>query len=113
MSARRPTVLLTLAAATLAAGCSALTPSEQIRYDGLVREGASPIERKDPTTAAALNVLPGFGDIYTGEWGAFVLDLLLWPVSIVWAVPQGAITAKNINKKYTVAYYENGGGRPQ
>jgi hypothetical protein len=42
-----------------------------------------------------------------------VLDLLLWWPSVVWAVPQGAITAGNINKKATIAYYTIGEGRDQ
>ena len=55
--------------------------------------------------------LPGGGDIYNRKWGAFAADLLLWVPSIVWAVPQGYITAEQINKKATIAHYTSGPGR--
>ncbi|MHC4820341.1 MAG: hypothetical protein ACYTDX_01305 [Planctomycetota bacterium] len=62
-------------------------------------------QEKTPVLAALLNILPGGGDVYNGEWGAFALDFLLWPLSPVWAIPQGAVTSGNINKKATIAYY--------
>jgi len=98
-------LLLTLCA------CNTLTPLERQQYDNLLAQGAEPRHEKDPTTAAVLNLFPGFGDIYNGEWGAFALDLLLWYPSILWAVPQGAVTATNYNKRATLAYYSIGAGK--
>jgi len=69
---------------------------------------------KDPVAAACLNILPGIGNFYlaTGTdqgpqvlYG--VLNLLTWPASIVWGVPQGAIDASTINKLETVYYYRH------
>ena len=101
--------LLTL----LLSACNALSPLEKQQYENLISRGAPPIMEKDPALAGLGNVLPGAGDIYTGEWGAFVLDLLFWPFSVAWAVPQGVQTAKNVNMKATVAYYSIGAGRDQ
>jgi hypothetical protein len=106
-------LLRTLAATALlsCAACNALSPLEQQQYQNLIDQGAEPVEEKNPTLAGGLNLVLGFGDIYNGEWGAFVLDLLLWVPSVVWAVPQGVVTANNINKKATIAYYTVGDGR--
>ena len=104
--------LFPLAALLLTLGaCSTLTPLETQQYENLLAQGAEPIQAKNPTTAAALNLLPGFGDIYNGQWDAFGIDLLLWYPSILWAVPQGALTAKNYNKRATIAYYSIGPGK--
>ncbi len=55
--------------------------------------------------AAGLNVLPGIGNFYLAcgaggrpdhwLWGA--ANLLLWPISIAWAVPEGYVDAERIN----------------
>ncbi len=99
----------------LLSGCASMTKFEADNYRELEDLGAECDKVADPGAAAILNVLPGFGDIYlasgnganSSNWGAFVLDLLFWPVSVVWAIPQGGITATNINKKECVGYYHH------
>ncbi len=105
----RTSLMVPIACFVLAA-CQSLSPSEKQQYENLIAQGAEPIREKSPETAALLNILPGAGDIYNGEWGAFALDFLMWYLSPVWAVPQGALTARNINKKATIAYYTVGAG---
>jgi hypothetical protein len=94
-------------------GCASMSSYERQTYRELEDIGARCETVADPATAGILNVLPGFGDIYlavgeganSSSWGAFVLDLLLWPISVVWAVPQAVVTADEINKKECVGYY--------
>lgn len=43
------------------------------------------IEEKNPGLAAGLNVLPGIGDFYNGNVGYGIINLLTWPLSILWA----------------------------
>jgi len=95
------------------AGCSSLSPVEKHQYENLICQGAEPVVDKKPGVAAALNVLPGIGDLYTKQYGAFALDFLFWWPSVIWAVPQGAVTAGNLNKKATIAYYTLGAGKGQ
>ncbi|MBI3818646.1 MAG: hypothetical protein HY286_08150 [Planctomycetes bacterium] len=109
MNIKRLLLGITLLAVLIA--CQAPSPSDKGRYQNITRQGYAPVEEKSPLVALLLNILPGVGDIYNSEWGAFALDLLLWPISPIWAVPQGAITASNINKSATVAYYTVGEGR--
>lgn len=59
-----------------------------------------------------LNILPGGGNFYLAagtdeseQWLYAFLNLLTWPASVVWGVPEAAIDAGNINKKATVEYY--------
>jgi hypothetical protein len=77
-------------------------------------------EEADSTTAALLNVLPGIGNMYLGgvteekwQWALGAVNLLLWPISIVWGVPQAAIDAETINEKYSAQYYMFGEGEAQ
>lgn len=92
-------------------GCAGLSNTDRYEYEEMMSAGLAPVEDKSVALAAVLNVLPGFGDIYTGEYGAFTLDFLLWPVSVVWAVPQGAVTAGQMNAERTWYYYRWGAGR--
>lgn len=64
------------------------------------------VREKDPTAAAALNVLPGIGDFYNGNIGYGIINLLTWPVSILWAPVGGANGAKEVNYFATKAYVE-------
>lgn len=106
---KRP--ILSSAVLTLVlSACNSLSPHEEQQYENLIAQGAEPVVKKKPALAGALNVLPGFGDIYTREWGAFALDFLFWWPSVVWAIPQGVMTAENINKKATIAHYSIGAG---
>nr|BDT27473.1 hypothetical protein BHI3_09390 [Bacteriovorax sp. HI3] len=55
------------------------------------------VQEKSPGTAAALNILPGFGDFYNGNVGLGIVNLLFWPASILWAPVGGATGAEEIN----------------
>jgi len=57
-------------------------------------------ERKSEGLAAGLNILPGIGDFYNGNVGLGVVNLLTWPVPILWAPTGGATGAQEVN------YYE-------
>ena len=43
------------------------------------------VEEKNAGLAAGLNVLPGIGDFYNGNVGYGIVNLLTWPLSILWA----------------------------
>jgi hypothetical protein len=71
------------------------------------------IQAKNVVLAGALNLLPGFGNYYlaigsdeTPQWLFGTLNLLIWPYSVVWGVPEAAIDAYTMNKKATADYYE-------
>lgn len=55
------------------------------------------VEEKAPGTAAALNILPGIGDFYNGNVGLGIVNLLTWPLSILWAPVGGASGADEVN----------------
>ena len=63
--------------------------------------------------AAALNLLPGVGNFYlaSGNGGDNdhylygFLNLITWPISILWGIPEAAIDAKTINQRELVYYY--------
>lgn len=55
------------------------------------------VEEKKSGTAAALGILPGFGAFYTRQWGVGIVDLLLWPFSVLWDPIVGYEEAKAIN----------------
>lgn len=67
-----------------------------------VEAGCAEIKIKDPGAAAAFAFLPGGGSFYTGQIGLGVLNLLLWPFSIIWDAPASATRAIKKNKLATV-----------
>ncbi|MDR0423420.1 MAG: hypothetical protein LBH46_02410 [Rickettsiales bacterium] len=67
---------------------------------------------KSPAVAGVLNLLPGIGNFYLCGYESDhclygALNLLSWPLSIAWAVPDGAISAININKRDLLYFYEH------
>lgn len=93
--------------------CNTLSHSEESQVRELKGYGLrQEEERKSPGVAGALNLLPGFGNFYlasgtdeSGQWLYGFLNLLTWPVSILWGVPEAVVDAGNINKREMVYYY--------
>jgi hypothetical protein len=106
-----PKVRIALIAAVVAfTGCVNVTMSERevlkdIEYFGLEEE-----EEYSQGMAMSLNFLPGVGNFYLGQVGYGVMNLLFWPVSILWGMPQAWIDADALNQKYTVDYYRTRAG---
>ncbi len=106
---------LVVIAGLLLQGCSSMASYEKVKYTELKHEldqyGLPQTEEKEPVMAVVLNLLPGFGNAYLEQWGPFVGNLLFWPLSVVWGVPQAYIDANTINKKETLYFYEFGPGK--
>ena len=96
-----------------ATACTTLSHSEETQLRELKSYGIRQTEEtKSPGLAGALNVLPGFGNFYlaagtdeSSHWLYGFLNLLTWPVSVLWGIPEAAIDAGNINKREMVYYY--------
>ncbi|MBL7131687.1 MAG: hypothetical protein ISS45_09870 [Candidatus Omnitrophica bacterium] len=98
-------------------GCASFSGYEKIQYSKLQlklqKTGLPELEEKKPFLAGALNLLPGFGNAYLEQWGPFIGNLLLWPYSVLWAIPQATMDANVINKKETLLYYTHGLGEDE
>jgi len=64
------------------------------------------VQEKNPNTGAVLGILPGFGAFYGREPLVGVVDLLLWPISILWDPAVGYETSKKVNYYITVSSLE-------
>lgn len=76
-----------MAAVTLAvalSGCAtSLNSMQKQELRGYQSKGLE-VEEKNAGAAAALGLLPGGGSFYTGNIGPGVINLLFWPLSILW-----------------------------
>jgi hypothetical protein len=75
--------LLAAWAGGAATGCASMTAVQMADYKEM-KAGGLAVQEKNPGAAAALGVLPGGGSFYTRQYGLGVLDLLLWPYSVLW-----------------------------
>lgn len=106
----------------LISACTTLTGHERLvlrdlKSDGISVENPTGMWEKpaSPLLAGVLNLLPGFGNFYLGMGNAAdgsqsiygVVNLLLWPLSPIWGIPQAVIDAKTINERDLVFYYEH------
>ena len=113
-------ILLSIVSVAVLAGCTTLTRQETMQLRELQAQGVTidhPVGNYEkpasPVAAGALNLLPGVGNFYLGTGNAAesshvlygFLNLLFWPASILWAVPEAAIDANNINKRELLYYY--------
>jgi len=55
------------------------------------------VEEKKTSLAAGLGLLPGGGSFYTREYSLGVLNLLVWPFSVLWDPISGHNAATRIN----------------
>lgn len=105
----------------LTTACTTLTKQEQNELRNLKSQGvtvdrpAGSFERPaSPGGAAALNLLPGFGNFYlasgnggdSAHWLYGCLNLITWPFSILWGIPEAAIDANRINERELIYYYK-------
>lgn len=111
---------LSTAAAILLSGCTSLSHQERITIRNLEAEGIT-IDKpagnwKKPAkagAAGALNLLPGVGNFYLAAGNAGdsdqyfygFLNLLTWPISVIWGIPEAAIDANSINERELVYFY--------
>lgn len=111
---------LLLAASLLLASCTSLTHQERNTLRSLQAQGITvdkPVGNWEapasPAGAGALNLLPGFGNFYlasgnAGDSGQYLygfLNLLTWPVSVLWGIPEAAIDAGTINERELIYFY--------
>lgn len=112
--------LAALAAIVFASGCAGLSSreKEQVRDLNAVGIDSASMGTNNGWAAGLLNLLPGIGNFYlatgTNESPQVLYGVLnivpgwfVWPFSCLWAIPQGAIDANNINQRQTVDYYYN------
>ena len=114
--------ITSLMLAVLLSGCVSLSYPEKVTLRKLQQKGieanvsANGWEKPvSPFLAGFLNILPGFGNFYLGtgaaadniQWAYGLGNLLLWPLSVVWGVPQAYIDAKTLNERDLVFFYQH------
>lgn len=101
-------------------GCTHLSGQERNQLQELKAKGVDVEHGSDfdapanPAAAGALNLLPGGGNFYlaagnggdSSHWLYGFLNLLTWPVSIIWGVPEAAVDANRINERELIYYYK-------
>ena len=113
-------ILLSIISVAVLAACTTLTRQETMQLRELQAQGITvdrPVGNYEkpasPVAAGALNLLPGVGNFYLGTGNAAesshvlygFLNLLTWPMSIIWSVPEAAIDADNINNFFTIRHF--------
>jgi hypothetical protein len=78
------------------AGCTSLTPAQRAQFAAMKADGVA-VEARSPALSAALGILPGCGSFYTHQWGLGVVDLLVWPYSMLWDPFAGYAGAQVMN----------------
>lgn len=115
-----------IAGVMLLSACTSLTYQEKSTLRELKAQGITvdtPVGQwkapANPGAAGGLNLLPGIGNFYlaTGNAGQSeqylygALNLLTWPLSILWGIPEGIVDANRINERELIYFYtfdENG-----
>lgn len=84
-------------AALLISGCaSKITTGQENELKSFKAKGVY-VEEKSTGTATALGILPGGGSFYTENYGLGIVNLCLWPISVLWDPVSGYNGAESIN----------------
>ena len=96
-------LVLALGLAVACTGCaSGLNTHQKAELRHYEAQGLA-VQEKHPGTGAALGLLPGGGSFYGREYGLGVVNLLFWPLSILWDPVSGHDAAESINYTATKA----------
>ena len=79
-----------------------LTSEQSREYQSYQAKGLV-VEEKNPTTGAVLGILPGGGSFYARAYGWGVVNLLMWPLSVLWDPVSGYEGSETINYYATKA----------
>jgi hypothetical protein len=82
-------------------GCASGLNSVQKREYSEMETDNVIVEEKNPTSGAWLGLLPGGGSFYAREPGWGIVNLLLWPLSILWDPVSGYEGSQKINYEMT------------
>ncbi|GGI88433.1 hypothetical protein [Halopseudomonas pertucinogena] len=88
-------------AAAMITGCASGLNSMQEREYRAMEAADVLVEEKDPSVGAALGILPGGGSFYARSPGLGVVNLLFWPLSILWDPISGYNGSMAINYDMT------------
>jgi len=83
-------------------GCAASLSSQQKAELKSYETAGQAVKEKNPGTGAVLGLLPGGGSFYTRRYGLGALNLLTWPLSILWDPFNGYNGSQTINYYATV-----------
>lgn len=86
-----------IGASILYTGCASKINSNQESELKSYKAKGLYVEEKSTGTASALGILPGGGSFYTENYGLGTVNLLLWPISILWDPVSGYWGAESIN----------------
>lgn len=88
----------------LTTGCATGLNSAQESELASYRARNLAVEEKSPGLAAGLGLLPGGGSFYGRAYDFGVVNLLFWPLSILWDPVSGHDAAEMINYQATKAH---------
>jgi len=94
-------LLIAVLGVVLLSGCATRLNSLQEREYAAFENANVLVEEKNPTTGMILGLLPGGGSFYVREPALGVINLLLWPASILWDPISGLNGSKSINYDLT------------
>ncbi|WP_277052634.1 hypothetical protein [Zestomonas thermotolerans] len=88
----------------LTTGCATgLNSAQTTEYRSMEANGLA-VQEKNPTTGALLGLLPGGGSFYAREPAFGVLNLLFWPLSVLWDPMSGYDGSMAINYQASKAH---------
>src|SRR5574344_946882 len=90
-------VSICILSASLFSGCASKISGGQEKELKSYQAKGLYVEEKSVGGAAALGILPGGGSFYTRNYGLGIVNLLFWPISVLWDPVSGAWGAESIN----------------
>jgi len=94
---KKTTIISALTCVGILSACASAPNSLQKKEMEVYRQKNLLVEEKSPGLGVGLGFLPGGGSFYSREYGYGVVNLLLWPISILWDPISGSNGAQSLN----------------
>lgn len=94
-------IFIAVIAMIVMSGCATKITLKQEKELDVYKAKGLYVEEKSTGAAAGLGLLPGGGSFYAREYELGVVNLLLWPASILWDPISGVYGAERINYRAT------------
>jgi TM2 domain-containing membrane protein YozV len=98
-------MILILALISISVGCAHMTPAQRDLWSDLVAKGEPVASYPNRALSGVLSILPGGGQFANGQVATGIVNVIFYPLSVLWGLPSAILDAGTLRKIRSVEAY--------